>query len=61
MYEPDARQKLTDAIMADYLAEERYADWLYVIRRTEEKHNGKVVEVENTPYGICVIIQKEVN
>lgn len=52
MYESDVRQKLAEIMM-----EEINAEWLYHIRLAEERHNGKVVDVEETPHGICLVVK----
>jgi hypothetical protein len=50
----DARQQLCDKMM-----EEVEAEWLYQIRRAEERHNGVVVAIEETANGICIVVKSK--
>lgn len=54
MYKPDLRQQLSDKMM-----EEVEAEWLYHIRRAEERHNGVVVAIEETANGICLVVKSK--
>jgi hypothetical protein len=50
----DARQQLADVMLKEFDDE-----WAYQIRRAEELHGGKVVAVEETPYGICLVVDSK--